>query len=342
MAALRWAEDATLLYVVAAALVDQTARRAGKLDLSGITDLPLLLGKSEPYRMLFVSPRTLREPQVPDLSSFRCLVNLITEPEHNAQALRNLGMMLKGFGGKVVNRPEAVLRSGRDEVAGRLAGVPGLLAPQVVRFTAENAAEAIARAGLRFPAILRKVGTHSGKIAGRFDRPVDIPPLPAGIEHIATQFVDFQSSDGLYRKYRVFFFGRHIIFRHMLVSDDWDVHARDRQRFMADRPDLLEEEMTMFASERPFPPEVHRVLEQVRDRMMLDFFGMDFGIAADGRVVLFEANATMNFFPFLDDPRFHHVLRSLAPARQAYRQMLGLPPAVATGSAPDAVGELAR
>src|SRR5688500_3423995 len=100
MAARRWAEDATLLYVVAAAPVDQTARRAGKLDLSGITDLPLLLGKSEPYRMLFVSPRTLRKPQVPDLSSFRCLVNLITEPEHNSQALRNLGMMLKGYGGK--------------------------------------------------------------------------------------------------------------------------------------------------------------------------------------------------------------------------------------------------
>ena len=94
----------------------------------------------------------------------------------------------------------------------------------------------------------------------------------------------------------VFFFGRQRVFRHKLMSDSWNVHGKDRERIMGDRPDLIEEEVALFATpEGAFPPEIGRTLDAVRDRMGLDFFGVDFGIAPDGRVLLFEANATMNF-----------------------------------------------
>ena len=103
---------------------------------------------------------------------------------------------------------------------------------------------------------------------------------------------------------------------------------------MADRPDLVDEEKRMFASpEGPFPANVSQALKDVRERMALDFFGMDFGIAADGRVVLFEANATMNFFPFLSDPQFAYVQSCLPSARQAFREMVGLPPRASAGLA---------
>ena len=49
-------------------------------------------------------------------------------------------------------------------------------------------------------------------------------------------------------------------------------------------------------------------------------------VGADGRVVLFEANATMNFFPFLQDPELAHVLRCGPIAEAAFRELLGLPP----------------
>jgi hypothetical protein len=61
--------------------------------------------------------------------------------------------------------------------------------------------------------------------------------------------------------------------------------------------------------------------------MKLDFFGMDCGIMPDGRVLLFEANATMNFFPFLRDPEFAYVQRCLAPAQRAFHELLDLAPA---------------
>ena len=114
----------------------------------------------------------------------------------------------------------------------------------------------------------------------------------------------------------------------MLVSDEWNVHAKDRNRLMAERKELLDEEERLFG--RPdgaFSAEVHETLHAVRKRMSLDFFGMDFGLARDGRLLLFEANATMNFFPFLPDPRFEYVKRCEAPARAAFRELLGLAPA---------------
>ena len=64
--------------------------------------------------------------------------------------------------------------------------------------------------------------------------------------------------------------------------------------------------------------------------MPLDFFGMDFAITQSGEVVLFEANATMNFFPLwpTKDPQFIYLTKCLDPAQAAFRELLGLPPEV--------------
>jgi hypothetical protein len=39
--------------------------------------------------------------------------------------------------------------------------------------------------------------------------------------------------------------------------------------------------------------------------------------------VLFEANATMNFFPVVDDPPFEHIKCVIRPARAALFELLG-------------------
>jgi hypothetical protein len=214
-------------------------------------------------------------------------------------------------------------------VARLLKGITGLVVPQTVRLNGAKpaiAASVIAKAGLPTPFILRQVGTHSGKIVGLFDNVDQAVAALAPGDHVATQFVDFASGDGLYRKYRAFFIGERILLRHMLVSDHWNVHAKDRSRFMAEHPDTVAEEQKLIESDDPFAPAVRAVLEQVRERMPLDFFGMDFGVTQSGEVVLFEANATMSFFPFSPDPQFAYLKLCFSPAQAAFRELLGLPP----------------
>jgi hypothetical protein len=234
----------------------------------------------------------------------------------------------------VINRPEAVLRSTRDHVSRLLSGIPGLVVPKAIRLDGGKAAVAgrtLDRAGIVAPVILRKTGTHAGKVVGLFDSVEEAVAALTPGEHIATQFVDFSSADGLYRKYRVYFIGQRRILRHMVVSDNWNVHVSERTRFMSHRPDLVAEEKALFESAEPFSPEVNAVFDAVRERMPLDFFGMDFGMTRDGQVVLFEANATMNFFPLwpTQDPQFIYLTKCLEPATEAFRELLELPPDVA-------------
>lgn len=310
---------------------DRIVQTGSGIVASGTTDLDKLVER-EPYHRLHVTRNLFRKGRVPELDSYEVLVNLITEPEKNTRVLENLRKLLRGARGRVINRPDAILRSTRDQVARRLDGVPGLIVPKVVRLQGGKpavAARALEKVGTAPPVILRRIGTHSGKILGRFGSLEEAVAAVEPGEHLGTQFVDFQSADGLYRKYRVFFIGPEFVLRHMLVSDEWNVHAKDRARFMAQRPDLVAEERALFEQAEPFPPAIRQVLAAIRERMGLDFFGMDFGITPDGRVVLFEANATMSFFPFSADPQFDYLKRSYAPAQAAFRALLGLPPQAA-------------
>jgi hypothetical protein len=302
--------------------------RDGRPKYGGCTDLHRLFDKREPVHLLRLDKHALRQRKRPELHPYRCILNLITDPDQNPRTLENLKKLLREYSGPVLNRPEAVMRSTRDQVARLLDGIPGLIAPKTIRVRnprPDLVVGAIERASMRFPLIVRLAGTHTGRIVGLFDNMNDLrAAVTEPEEHIVTEFVDYRGEDGIYRKYRVFFFGERIIFRHMLASDEWSVHASDRMRFMIERPHLIDEERPLF--ERPegfFPDVVTRTLNAARDRMPLDYFGMDFGIASSGEVVLFEANATMNFFPFLSDPRLQHVKACFKPAREAFHAMLG-------------------
>jgi len=319
---------AKLLIVFGADREERIEIGGSQMSVAGSSDLHRLIGEDVPFHRTLMTRNFFRQQRALE-PGYECVLNLITEAEENGRVLENLRKFVRGYGARVINRPEAVLQSTRDLVARKLAGIPGLVVPRVLRVRASNAdaaAKTIERAGLRFPVIVRRAGTHTGRILGKFD---DLDGVRAaaieGGEHIATEFVDFRSADGLCRKYRVFFIGPRRVFRHMLASEDWNVHASDRQRVMAERPELIAGEEAMFAAaDGAFSDDVQQVLSAVRERLPLDFFGMDFGIAPDGRVVLFEANATMNFFPLSPDPRFAYLARCVEPARSAFYELLGL------------------
>ncbi len=233
----------------------------GRPRYAGCTDLHRLFDKREPVHVLQIDRHTLRQRRRPELHPYRTILNLITDPDQNPKTLENLKKLLRDYSGPVINRPEAVMRSTRDQVAKLLAGTPGLLVPKTIRlFRAKPdiAANAIERAGMQFPLIVRKAGTHTGRIVGLFDTMEELrAALTEPGEHIVTEFVDFRSEDGIYRKYRAFFIGGELIFRHMLASDEWSVHAKDRMRFMIDRPELLDRGKGAVRTVRRRVPAVH-------------------------------------------------------------------------------------
>ena len=292
----------------------------------GNSDVFQLIPETVRFDQLNLSPQFLAAKGRPDPAQYECVLNLVTDPDQHPQTLQRVRKLLRGYRGRIINPPEAVLRTTRDLVARRLSGIEGLRVPRVLRLHNPKpgaASLAVQRAGFSFPLIVRLAGTQTGKSVRLAATPEEAEAACSEPgDHILTEFVDYRSADGLYRKYRLWSFGGTTLFKHAIIADQWSIHNADRNRIMAARPDLIEEEKRMFARlEGDFSPPVHDVFNAVRSRLGLDFFGMDFGLDADGRVILFEANATMSFAMKFGPP-FQYLEAVNTPAGHAFGRML--------------------
>jgi len=107
----------------------------------------------------------------------------------------------------------------------------------------------------------------------------------------------------------------------MAASPSWKVHYFTSA--MADRPDLRAEEAAFLAD---MPKAIGRramgALQAIRDRLGLDYAGIDFGLSRDGELLFFEANATMTITPPEPDPIWTYRRAPIARALDAARSML--------------------
>lgn len=277
------------------------------------------------FKPIHVPKNYFRQKVRHDIKSFDVLLNLVTNPDTNDVILKNIERMLTGFRGRVINPPSKVVQTRRDIIARKLSGLDWLDVPECLYFkvtTPKAVNDAIERVGIRFPAILRQAGTHLGRselIHGLADIVV-----PKGRAFYLTSFRNYVSSDGLYRKVRFWFIGDKIVFKHLVVSDKWNVHFEASDRFMKLRPDLAAEERSLFqAHSGNFPPHLHSRLATIREKVGLDFFGLDCNFLKDGRMLFFEANATMNFGKqTCDDPWRGYSAQCVPLAAEGFKSLL--------------------
>jgi hypothetical protein len=295
--------------------------------LEGNTDFFKLRTRDpKAYARLQVTPDFFERKRRYPLERFDVLVNLVTDADLNPRVLANIERMLDGYKGRVLNPPAAILKSTREQIAKACSGLDHVLAPKTLRLAYE------APADFPYPAILRLTGTHTGEVLGVAENAAQARAmLRPDAEHFLTEFVDFRSPDGLYRKYRFVIIGGEIVMRHMLASDCWNVHAADRDRFMRARPDLIAEERDAIAyGLQALPHPVRAGLAAIRGAVGLDFFGLDCAFSPEG-VTLFEANATMNFFPLAGGGTFAYLGAARARAERAFNSLLFSRPAPAIG-----------
>ncbi|MDB5721583.1 MAG: hypothetical protein JWP15_2201 [Alphaproteobacteria bacterium] len=302
--------------------------RKERINVVGATDLhDLRPPDTGDYDLLHVPKSYFRQPVRYDLKPYRCLLNCVTDADSNPKVLANLGKLVKGYKGRILNRPEAIEKTSRDRVASLLAGIDDLVVPATARIPrgGTGALKRLSERGaLQYPAIVRAAGSHSGEILGLCGDLEQIGRcLSPTSDTIVTQFVDYRSTDGIFRKFRVFVIGGRLVFRHIVFSEQWNAHVRDREAFLRKHPDMLTEWQSWCEEElSKFSDRTLRVLERIAERFGLDFFGIDFGLLPDGRVVLFEANATMSFFPFPSAEHYPFAMKPLAPAQHAFRTLI--------------------
>lgn len=233
------------------------------------------------------------------------IVNAISDADLCGAALQRAQDLVASSSAPVINPPARVLLTRRLDNARRLAEIDGVIAPTIHAMTPQAV---LAAGDLRFPLLLRRPGFHNGEFFALVEHRDSLSEKVAslgGRELLVIEYLDARGADGMARKYRVMFIDGVAYPLHLAISPDWKVHyvtsamrhnaefREEESRFLADMPAVL-------------GPRAMGALAQICATLGLDYAGIDFALAPDGSVMLFEANATMIVFAPDPDPMWDY------------------------------------
>ena len=301
-------EAARLAYATATAIRPLIRRRATKsppdfrllalyAPYDGNTPIQYVF-KDAPYdidALAFFGPD---EPEISALGEFDVVVNLISEVDQARAILPAAARLTEKLGKPSVNHPDRILRTTRDAVADLLTGIPACRIPGILRLGAGTDVSAASLATLvpfALPALARPVGTHGGDDFNKIESLDELNGFLAqrpDADHYVIEYVDYASADGHYRKYRFIFVGEQILPYHLAIGNDWKVHHVSTD--MINQPWMQGEEAAFLANPASVFNEAHdQALKVIRDRIGLDYFGIDCTIDSAGNLLVFETNASM-------------------------------------------------
>jgi hypothetical protein len=138
--------------------------------------------------------------------------------------------------------------------------------------------------------------------------------------HYLCSYIDFKSADGFYRKYRIIFVDGKPYPYHLAISTHWMVHYYTAD--MVDNPWKIAEEQAFLQDAAAVLGEnAMSAIGQIGTRLNLDYAGIDFTILPDGRLFVFEANATMLVHRVSNDGVLAHKNASIQRIADAFEQM---------------------
>jgi tetratricopeptide (TPR) repeat protein len=238
------------------------------------------------------------EPDISALGDIDVVINLISEADQAAAMLPAAARLAAKLGKPVVNDPDKILRTTRDAATGLLTGIPACRIPRILRLEAGSDVSAAALAAclpFAFPVLARPAGTHGGDDFEKLENLDELARFLAPRQkhdHYVIEYVDYASCDRHFRKYRFIFVGKEILPYHLAIGNDWKVHHVSSD--MASQPWMRQEEAAFLANPAAVFNAAHdQALRIVRERIGLDYFGIDCGLDRCGNLVVFEVNASM-------------------------------------------------
>jgi tetratricopeptide (TPR) repeat protein len=226
------------------------------------------------------------------------VVNLISDADQAQTVLPQAGDLVRRLGKPTVNDPGKIARTTRDAVADLLQGIPDCSIPKVWRQKAgaDLPAATLQAAFAASSSILaRPVGTHGGDDFEKIEDPAELAAFldrHSATDRYLIEYIDYRSTDGYFRKYRFIFVGGEILPYHLAMGSDWKLHHEHTD--MANQPWMQrEEEEFLNDPATVFNPGHYQALRTIRERIGLDYFGIDCGLDRAGNLVVFEVNASM-------------------------------------------------
>ena len=258
----------------------------------------LLEGSTVDLTTLFVSP----DHPLPDPLPSHDLAFVAAPGDTDAkrQHLSAIEKLTRTWPRPLLNAPVHIRKLERDRLHDLLAGTPGLAMPWVKRLTRAQLQEFSTNPGklripgsnYQFPLVVRPVGAHAGRNLERIERPEDFGSYLKSCsdpEFFLSDFLDYRSKDGLFRKYRIVFVAGQPFACHMAIADQWKVWYLNAN-MAGSHAKRQEEEAFMANFETEFAKRHSKSFRTITNRLQLDYFGIDCAEDRHGNLVLFEAD----------------------------------------------------
>ena len=258
------------------------------------------------------------------LGAIDVIVNLISDPDQASAELPIAAALAAQLCKAVVNDPARIARTTRDAVARLLPGIDNCRVPQILRLDADadvSAGALEAMLPFPFPLLARPAGTHGGDDFEKIETTAALSDFltQLGGDRYLIEYIDYASSDGHFRKYRFIFVDDEILPYHLAIGNEWKLHHDSTD--MGDHVWMQREEAAFLANPGTvFDAGHYAALREIRARIGFDYFGIDCGLDRDGRLVVFEVNASM--LVHADDAEFPYKDPYVRVIKAAFDAML--------------------
>jgi glutathione synthase/RimK-type ligase-like ATP-grasp enzyme len=299
-------------------------------DLSANTPIECLLENTNIAIELIYVSSTVPLPEI--VPEHDLLFVAIAESDENRPILEALQLRLASWPRPYLNAPREILKMERDSACALLAPIAGIAMPQTTRI-ARAALEQLASGaipvnellpGAQFPIITRPVDSHAGRGLIKAESATELLAYlaeNAAAEFFISQFIDYRSADGLFRKYRVVLMRGTPFLCHMGISEGWMVHYPYAE--MIAHPERREEEMrAMEGFDAGFALRHQRALTALAEQIDLEYFGLDCAESRDGDLVIFEVASAMLVHAMDNAEIFPYKTTQMRTVFDAFRAML--------------------
>jgi hypothetical protein len=268
-------------------------------DLMSNTPFEFLLEGSDFNVILYyVDENTFHPSTVPEHD---VAMIAISESAANASILKNISKMLETWPGPLINnKPEIISNLTRDGVTKQFNKASHVFSPSNMRCSRQDLASKkfndIAKLldlqNGNF--LIRPVDSHAGEGLQKMTSQLEFENYKINChadEFYISPFIEYQNSDGLFRKYRIAFINGKPFPAHLAISSHWMVHYLNAD--MALHPSRRSEEEKWFEDFETFAARNANALKEISNTIALDYFVIDCSIMPDGRILLFEADTGM-------------------------------------------------
>lgn len=213
----------------------------------------------------------------------------IGESTPHLPILEKISQLLTHWPKPYINPIDRLYLCRRDRLPKLLINHPNILIPPCLRISREG----LENMAIDQPLTIRPIDTHGGlgleKIGSREELNLYLSQYQETQAFYVSHYVDYQSKDGKFRKYRIALIDKKPYICHLAISDDWIV------KYLAagmheDSTKRAEEQWVMEHFAEDFAVLHHDALFTIAEVLDLEYIIIDCAQTADGKLLLFEAD----------------------------------------------------